>query len=213
MRSIVTVTVPATNEALTTLDRVKLELDIENDDSDEVLQAKIDEASSDIEASLGYRLVRETVSEAIYRDLFDHFPMSLLLERYPIVSITSVTVDGEALSASLYRLDPKTSELIVLDSSGYPCGWFFQQSVVVVYVAGYILPGESGENLPEGIQGAAVELISNYWAARGRDPSVKSENIPGLMAVDYWVGAVGEAGELPPSVVSKLAAFRWGNNG
>jgi hypothetical protein len=50
--------------------------------------------------------------------------------------------------------------------------------------------------------------MSDYWAAKGRDPSVKSEEIPGVIRTDYWVGAVGEAGELPPRVVMKLAPYR-----
>ena len=50
MRSIATVTTPPERVALTTLERVKAELAITGDTSDELLVAKILEASSDIEA-------------------------------------------------------------------------------------------------------------------------------------------------------------------
>ncbi len=78
----------------------------------------------------------------------------------------------------------------------------------MTYTGGYLLPGQSGRDLPAGIEGAAVELVSDFWHAKGRDPSVKSEEEPGVFRTDYWVGAVGESGELPPRVQMKLAPFR-----
>jgi hypothetical protein len=208
VRSIVTVASPASDTALTTLVRVKLELNITVDTSDEILQDKIDEASDDIEAALGFRVVRETAEQTFWHEQYDTIPDRLLLDRTPVASIASVVVDGETYDDSRWRLDPKTGEMFALDSSGRPCVWLFFKSVVVTYDGGYILPDATDRDLPKGIEGACIDLVSSFWAAKGRDPSVKSEEISGVISKQYWVGAVGEDGELPPSVVMKLAPYR-----
>jgi hypothetical protein len=196
--------------ALTTLDRIKKELNITTVDAirDEVLQDKIDEASDDIEAALGFRLVREAAVQTFWHEQYDVSPTVLVLDRAPVATIASVVVDGVTYDASRYRLDPKTGELFALHSSGYPSVWIFWNSVIVNYEGGYILPPASDRDLPKGIEGACIDLLSSYWAAKGRDPAVRSEEVPGVISKQYWVGAVGEDGELPPSVVMKLAPFR-----
>jgi len=210
MRSIVEVTQPNLDKQLTTLARVKRELNIRGEDAerDTTLNEKIDEASDDIEAALGFHVGRETVRETFWHDQPEQGIERLILDRTPVAAITSVTVDGVLVDPSLYRLDAATGELFALTSSGLPFVWLFYKSVVIVYAGGYILPAESSSDLPPGIQGACVELISDYWAAKGRDPSVKSEEVPGVRRVDYWIGTIGEAGELPPRVVMKLAPYR-----
>lgn len=209
MRSIVSVASPALDTALTTLARVKLELDIASGDtsSDVILQDKIDEASDDIEAALGFRLVRESAVDTFWHEQYDMAPEKLILDRTPVAAIASVVVDGVAVEASAYRLDPNTGELFAL-CNGYPSVWIFCKSIVVTYDGGYILPAASNSNLPKGIEGACVALVSSFWAAKGRDTTLRSEDIPGLISNTYWVGAVGEEGELPPDVVTKLAPFR-----
>lgn len=209
MRSVVTVANPASDTALTTLERVKLELGIPTGTttSNEILQEKTEEASDDIEAALGFRLVRETAVETFWHEQYDSAPEKLVLDRTPVASITSVVVDGVAIDASTWRLDPNTGELFAL-CNGYPGVWVFLQSIVVTYGGGYILPPASNRSLPKGIEGACVDLVSSFWAAKGRDPTVRVIDVPGLMRTEFWVGAVGEAGELPPSVVAKLAPYR-----
>lgn len=200
---------PASDTALTTLDRIKLELDIVDDGTnDEILQDKIDEASDDIEAALGFRVVQEAVVQTFWHEQYDSIPDRLLLDRTPVAAIASVALDGVTIDGSLYRIEPKTGELFAMDSAGYPCVWSFCKDAVVTYTGGYILPDASGRNLPKGIEGACIDLVSSFWAAKGRDPAVKSEEIAGVISKQYWVGAVGEDGELPPSVVAKLAPYR-----
>lgn len=211
MRQILTVTAAASDNALTTLARIKRELNITDTAGDALLEDKIGEISSIIEAELGYRVPRETVSETFWHDEvgYGEAPAALVLERgFPVCSITSVTVDDLVIDPSLYRLDPATGQLFSLNAQGFPYVWYFYRSIVVAYVAGYVLPAESNSDLPLGIQSAAVDLLSMYWQSRGRDPTIKSEEIPGVIKWEYWVGNIGEAGELPPSVVTKLAPFR-----
>jgi uncharacterized phiE125 gp8 family phage protein len=209
MRSRVVVNTPAGETNLTTLARVKAELDINNAAKDAVLNAKIAEASSDIEAYLGYSVKRETVTEEFWQSMsqWDE-PEYLLLDRTPVATISSVTVDDIALDSTLYRLDAESGALFRLDASGYPSRWCIGKLASIVYAGGYLLPGEAGRDLPPAIEAAAVELVQDFWFAKGRDPTAMEEEIPGVMRVRRWVGAVGQTGELPPSVQSKLAPFR-----
>lgn len=206
MRNIVTVTGEAAATALTTLERVKAELSIQNSDNDDLLLTKIDEASSDIEAHCGRTFCRETISEQLWGE--PGCQEILFLDRNPVASITSVTVDGVAVDSDEYRLDGEAGMLYRLDSSGYPCVWTWCKDIVVVYAGGFLLPGEVGRTLPPALEAGAVELVKSYWLSRGRDANVKSVDIPGVMSETYWVGAVGEDGELPPSVQEKIAPFR-----
>jgi hypothetical protein len=216
MRSILEITDAAARPRFTTLSRVKSELEIEGDDSNDVLTAKIEEASSDIQLALGYRVPHEANVETFRHDdpnELRHYRATcmsgtvdyLFLRRKKVVSITSVVLDDDTLDPSEYALDGDLDALIRLDTSGYPCPWLFCRSIVVSYDAGYILPGASGADLLPTIESAVVDLVSEYWASKGQNPLVKSENIPGLAQYDYWVGATGDPEQLPPRVLAKLA--------
>jgi uncharacterized phiE125 gp8 family phage protein len=218
MRSVVEIVTPAESELLTTLDRVKAELQITTDVNDEILQAKIAEASSDIQAAVGKRLPWEGVKETFWHD-DDRHPQravhfgnpaqtTLFLNRTPVAAIASVTVDDIVLDPSEYRLDPDAGLLDRLLTEGIPCAWCFRKSVVVAYTGGYTLPGQDGRNLAYAIEGAVVALVSDYWASRGRDPTLRSESIPGVIDRQFWVGAVGDPGLLPPRVLASIAPFR-----
>ncbi len=208
MRSILSVTTAATETKLTTLDRVKSELNIVGGDNDTILNAKIDEASSDAEASLGFTVPRVTAAETFWHSETMEWPEYLVLNRTPIVSIDSVVLDGDTVDSSLYRYDGDTGQLYALTSTGFPWRWLFYKSIVVSYTGGYLLPGQAGRNLPAGIEGAVVDMVQSFWLAKGRDPLLKRVDIPGLVSREWWVGNVGESGELPPGIVTKLAPFR-----
>ena len=217
MRSVVEVLEAAASERLTTLSRVKSELNISDTASDEILQAKIDEASSDVAAAMGKRLPLEKVRVTLWHDEPVH-PQAppwhaapslttLFLSRTPVTEITSVTVDDIALDPADWRIDAEAGLLDRL-SSGYPCAWRFCKSVVVEHKGGFVLPGSDNRTLPFGIEGAVVALVSSYWASRGLNPAMRSEDIPGVMRREYWVGAVGDPELLPPRVLASLSQFR-----
>jgi hypothetical protein len=206
MRSIATVTVAPSVTRLVTLVRLKQELAITDNASDGLLASKIDEATSDIEAHLGRTLARATISQTFWGN--PGAQEFLKLDRVPVASIASVTVDDVAVDSTLWRLDAAAGILYRLDASGYSCFWTWCKSIVVVYAAGFLLPGENGRTLPPAIEAAAIDLVQSYWMARGRDPLVKAEDVPGLGSVQYWVGAIGSEGELPPGVMTKIAPFR-----
>jgi uncharacterized phiE125 gp8 family phage protein len=218
MRSIVEIVTPAQSELLTTLDRVRSELRISSDADDEVLMAKIAEASSDIQTAIGKRLPSEEVRETFWHDddvrhrhdLRHSFPSetTLFLSRRSISKLASVAVDGTTVELSEVRFDLDAGLLDRLSTDGLPRRWCFGKCVIVAYTAGYVLPGTAGRNLPPAIEGAAVALVSDYWASRGRDPTLRSESIPGVIERQFWIGAVGEAELLPPRVLASIAPFR-----
>lgn len=206
MRSIATVTTAPERVALTTLERVKAELGITSDATDELLAAKILEASSDIEAQTRRSFGTRGVTERFWGEPGGAEYFSL--RQYPVASITSVTVDDVAVDSDEYRLDGETGLLYRLDASGYPCLWSWCKDVVIVYTGGYEMPGSESPTLPASLQAACILMMNSYWASRGRDPSLRAEDIPGIGSATYWVGAVGESGELPPEVMSRISPFR-----
>lgn len=206
MRSIMTVTTPPERVALTTLERVKSELGITSAVTDDLLEAKILEASSDIESKLGRSLARAGITERFWGEpgATEFFS----LDRYPVATVTSVTIDDTVIGGGEVLLDPGTGLIYRVDASGHACLFTWCKNVIVVYTGGYELPGASQPDLPPALEAAAIELMTQYWTSRGRDPSIRSEDIPGIGSWQYWVGAVGAAGELPPSVMSKISPFR-----
>lgn len=206
MRSVTTIATGPNETKLTTIERVKQDLSILDTANDALLAAKIDEASSDIEAHLARTLSRATLTQTFWGG--QGYAEYLVLDRAPVASITSVTVDDVAVDSDEYRLDGDAGILFRLDSSGYPSVWEWSKSIIVVFAAGFLLPGEQNRNLPFAIESAAIELVQSFWLSRGRDPMVKAFSAPDLGAYEYWVGAVGEAGQLPPNVWAKIAAFR-----
>lgn len=209
MRSILTVTAPAAEPyMLTSVARVKLEHDITVETYDNLIEAKIKEAGSDIQAYLRFVVARESVRETFRPDGEGGYAAFLLLNRTPVASIASVTVDDVVLETSEYEVDAKAGILHRLDLSGYPCPWEACKSIIIEYTGGYALPDDTASDLEPAIEAGCLELVSQFWLSRGRDPLIRSEEVPGVMSVQYWVGAVGEAGQLPPSVISKIAPFR-----
>lgn len=217
MNSIITVVTPAETSNLTTLERVKLELSIYDGASDELLLAKIAEASSDIAVRCGPMLRRETVTETFYTDHYRECAPALILTRRPVAAIidrtvddeliAGVIVDGVGLAAGEYRVKGENGLLYRSTALGFRYGWEFCQSIAVTYSAGYMLPGQAGRDLPASLEAACVELVSSYWASRGRDPTLKAEENVGVARFEYWIGSVGEAGDLPPGVMQKIQPY------
>lgn len=206
---------------LTTLARVKADLGITANDTNDLLLQKIDEASADITLALGFTVASESVIETFRNEVSNHTAFSgalyggrridadkLFLRRKAPSVVTTVTLDDDVMDSAEYYLDKDKGTLNRLDASGYPCDWCFSKSLIVAYMAGYVLPGVSGSNLPPGIEGMTVDLIKEFWFSRKRDPLIKSEDLPGVRQVEYWVGAVGDPSQLPPAIQRKVALYR-----
>jgi hypothetical protein len=210
MSSIVTVITPATNFKLTTLDTAKADLDITDSSQDAKLTRAIDQASGAIARYCDRVFAREAVREIIVAP--SQYP--LRLDRYPVVAITSINESGQAVAADGYEADLLNGRLYRLATSGDRTTWRGGRTIIE-YTAGFLLPGETqpvapapqARTLPAEIEGAAIELITSFQFARGRDPQARSEDVPGLGSVEYRVDAM-TAGDMPPGVASKLASYR-----
>ena len=69
----------------------------------------IDEASSRIQAELGYHLALETVLETFRPVNGSVAAGEILLERTPVVTIDSITVDSSALADGDWDFQPRTA--------------------------------------------------------------------------------------------------------
>lgn len=88
-----------------------------------------------------------------------------------------------------YKINKGTGKIVKL--MGYNLSQFLANHVVIRYTAGWILPGQEGENLPNDIQGAAIlhcshklEQLRNADSDMAR---IRSEHIEGVGRVEYAV--------------------------
>lgn len=182
---------------LVTLTRAKLELGITGDSQDDVLALQIADASAAARSYLCWPVVAETLIDR-YRDLVCG---SIWLSRYPVGVVTSVVEDGVTLTADDdYELDETTGQVWRLDGNDCRRMWTFRK-VVATFVGGF-------NPVPVDIQKAVLKLLTQFRLSQGRDSQVKSEEVPGVLRQDFWVGAVGENGALPPDVSSLLDPYR-----
>ena len=71
--------------------------------------------------------------------------------------------------------------------------------IIVQYQAGF-------STIPSDLQDAAIRLVAFRWHSRGRDPSVKQENIPGAYQAEYWYGTgPGAPFDMPADIAAMLA--------
>lgn len=200
------VTTAALTTDLTILETVKTELQITDTSEDDYLTRQIAVASAAICTYLSVvmaddgtvTLGRETLVQTFTPSSYNGF---LVMARRPIVSVTSVEEDGSAIDASEYSFD--FGRIKRLGSSSWT-----NVEYAVEYTAGWLLPGDSGRNLPVEIEDAAIALIKANRFSRSRDPLLKSENIlEGLYGYSLFDPRDGSAG-LPPEVSSKIDRFR-----
>lgn len=206
---------------LTTLAAVKSELGVEGGQDNSWLSLQIKVASQvvtnylniveadDGTVTLGQETLAETFrvhhSRYLSRRLDSERTQYLILSRRPVSGIASVIQDGVTLDPSEYEVDG--AGVLKHLASDRPKDWNGNK-IVVTYTAGWLLPGQSGSNLPADIESAAISLVKMNWFARKRDPNVKSENIPGVLQVDYFFRAPDPGAPLPEEIAQKLNRHR-----
>lgn len=201
-RSTLAVTVPADDTDLVSLARVKSELGITDTSSDTLLGEWITEETTTVTDELNRTLAEETIEETFRRGGSSRAE-TLTLSRRPVSAIASVTEDGSALDTGNYEIDAQAGLIYRLSANGYRSHWW-ASVVVVTYTAGYALP----DSAPSWATKATIICLTHRWAAKGRDPSLKEINIPGVIEKQWWVGSIGENGALPPGVEDLLAPHR-----
>jgi hypothetical protein len=161
----------------------------------------------------------ETVQDVIYPDR-DPYPYQvtgmlseLLLSRWPVVSVASVTdtvavnVSNTLVAGTDFVIDAARGWLTKTDpNTGYPTGWSPDQ-YTIQYTAGYFTPGT--DSPPADLEMAVLRLVTARFKARGRDPFLKSQGEPNIGTEQYWVGAMpGQTGAFPPDIAATLEKYR-----
>lgn len=143
------------------------------------------------------------------RDIEERFFLSaslgprLYLSGYPIVSVTSVTIDGEATTDFLVEQD-KGVLVRTRDDNGTTAiiSWT-GRNIVVTYRAGYLYATET----PADLKRAALSLGAFLHESRGRDFSLRSMNIQGVGSVS-WLDPQNGGGMIPETIRNVLDFYR-----
>jgi hypothetical protein len=190
-----TVVTAAADQLLVTLANAKADLGITSSDDDAYLTRLIAQCSDDIARYCGRVFKSETVDDTFYLSASQKV---LILQRYPTASISSVTVDGVALSSTYYTFDPATGIVYRLDDNLKVIDWSYDK-VVIRYAGGYT-------SIPTSLEAACVAYVKARKAARDRDPALRAEKIPEVYEAQYWVSGKGE-GNIPADVAGMLSPF------
>ena len=183
MGLVVTIAAPTTH--LVTEAAVKAELGITTGADDALLQRLIRRVSSQIVDACGQALARETVRETLPGTDTER----LMLARTPIVSVTTVTIDGRTVTD--YTIEDAAAGFLARENgwprSGYAITSLANDSVagtargtiVVTYVAGYVLEAFSTgtPTLPGVLEAAAMAMVRESYLGRAQDPTITSERL------------------------------------
>ena len=213
-RPVFTVVTPTTDHDMTDLPTVKAELNITTTDAtrDSVLSRYITASSKAAEQFCNRVFVVEVVQDQFFppRDrgwgVLDVGFDPLQLTRWPVVSgsISSVTENGVALvEGTDFEADYNLGQLIRLGIDGYPRQWK-RLPTVINYPAGY-------NPIPVDVSEAIIRMVSQRYFARGRDPNLRNETVPGVYQASYWVTGApseGQDGNLSPDVQALLDNYR-----
>lgn len=201
----------AENTALTTLDEVKAQLSITATDEDTYLESAITRATAAIctylnvpSATNGTKtLGRETLVETFR--LARHEPL-LVLSRYPITSIASITEDGTTVDAAEYEI--RGGGLVARLTADDVESCWLPVKIVVTYTAGWLMPDDDGRTLPQDIEDACIALIKAARFNRTRDPLLRSENILESLYSYTLFSPSDKDGVMPADVAALLAPYR-----
>lgn len=206
---IITTVVAAGSADLVTLATVKEELDIASADTskDSTLTRYLRSASR---AALQYcnrrTFATETLKDEIRPEIVPHSVLSglfdvLQLSMWPVQTIASLTEDGTPLTGGTdYLLDLATGQLTRLDAAGSRTVWNAKPKIVQ-YDAGY-------DAVPDDVADAVIRMVTARYAAKGRDPTVRSEDIPGVRSIQRWIATGSDAGNMPPEITDMLDNYR-----
>lgn len=198
---------PAASLALVTLDQAKATLGIDMIDTsqDAALQTQINQVSAAIHRYVDRILVRQG-----YRDQFRYvcnwmrLGEPLALWQYPIAldengdPIAIIVQDGSTVDAALYEANDERGLLYSIDAAG-AYGWT-GLLIAVDYTAGY-------DPIPDDVQAAALDWLTARWHSEGRDPSLRSETIPDLLAQTYAGADPMNASGIPGTARDLLTSY------
>lgn len=188
MRSTLTVVDEACATDLTTLGRAKRELGISVSDRkrDDALKEDITMASRMCAEYCRRPFAKETVREIIDYDSCSRAADDgwIVLQRKPIVEMVSVTegTDAALVLDTDFYIDAENG-MICRGTIGSRRYWRFGK-LTIEYTGGYELLGA----VPWSYERACLIVLRSLWFSRGRDPSVRSIDIPDVGSRTYASG-------------------------
>jgi hypothetical protein len=215
------------SNALTTVARVcrALAIDVPTGEALTDVEQLIAQASGAIEGYCDRRFGKATVTAEKVRGYGS--PVLRLL-RYPLISVSAVTLNSVAVDSSTWGATPTEEDAAqgVLRHLTGDWEWTadFQRGAspeqragterplyAVTYVGGYVLPkddsGGTPRTLPYELERACLDTCVYLYRTQGRDPSIVSESL--LSASVTYAQAGSEAGGLIPAhVLPQLEPFR-----
>lgn len=208
MRSFLTVTTPAANRALLTIEELRAAAGVTGSGQDTALEAMglriADTITSECNVAPGKDALPTLLREALVETVFGVRCTDLVLSRRHDVGITSIVLDGVPLTD--FVVDPESAIVTKLEND-MPQNWYAQK-IVVSYSAGLA-------TVPGDLKQAALEFFRWTWQSSKRDPALKSEvvDVPDVMRTekDWWVGSVpGQSGggAVPDVIVGLLRRYR-----
>lgn len=200
-----TVDTAAASKDLTVKETVKTEIGETSTTYDTQIDTHIHQESARIVGYCNREFASEKVTDK-FRPARARCVEALWLSRVPVGTIHSVVVDGETVDAAEYEVDAPSGELWRLDTSGYRTYWSWSTLIAVQHTSGYTLL----TTLPHDVERACIEQVKAQFRSRLRDPTVRSENAPGLGQMAYSVpggDSFGSSG-LTLAVEGMLAPYR-----
>ena len=165
------------NNALTTLDRMKLMLSLD-DETDErtctLVELLINKASSWVEQQVGRPLAKNT-----YREFYEaDGQQELVTLKYPIVSVDYVKEAGRLVPPELYDYGQTANIGVIYRDDGWLRAGYrrglandiieTKRNIEVCYTAGYVLPkdatDEEPQTLPADLEGLVWDMVSQAYA-------------------------------------------------
>lgn len=176
------------NYAIVTLPDTKGFLKVDNNDDDSLIELLIETATKKTADYCNSQWIMREFEEVHIGD----GKTKLYLYRQPVISVESVTVDGEAYTDYTERL-----------SGGYLWGsWAKDTEIIVTYTAGYIEWDSSADIntvIPEACL-AVLDCVAEWYNNR---IGIKTELVSGIGQVTY-----NDEYDLPQSAKAKLSGLR-----
>jgi len=179
---------PAASLALVDLDQVKAELKISPADTskDAQIQANIEQISQAINTYCDRIFVRQGYRDQIRSTYSTGLCCGtpLVLRQRPIavddgVPVVVITEGNIVLMPDQWEVDEQMGRIYRLDAGGI--GAWGGNPIVVDYDAGY----DAGK-IPADLQAAALKSVTARYSNVGRDPMLRSQTIPDVVAESYW---------------------------
>jgi hypothetical protein len=170
----------------TELSLVKSILGIETADTskDVILNRLINVASAFIDTETDRTFGETTITES-YEGSDSN---ELILNNYPVSSITSIKIEDEEFDSGDYTLE-KEEGLVYRDGYWVSCTNVFggirtdpnynsiRKNIEIEYTYGYKLPGEEGRDFPYDLEQVAIDLVVSDYKLLGKDNNITSEEI------------------------------------